>query len=100
MREAKTDINQKLSLFFKSGIYRFENSNVVFMDPVRLLNLSYTHFRVSSSSYYSRFFEQNTTGENQPRVLQNQRKRKREVKKPRVLNEREQAADDRHQVNI
>ncbi|XP_071703646.1 methyltransferase-like protein 2 [Rutidosis leptorrhynchoides] len=97
MTANNTNINQKLSLFFKSGIYRFEDSNVVFIDSVRVLNLSYSHFRVSSSSYYSRFFEQNPSGVNQPRVLQNQRKRKRKVKKPRELNERELAADDRHQ---
>ncbi|KAJ9567183.1 hypothetical protein OSB04_003149 [Centaurea solstitialis] len=67
------------------------------MDPVRVLNLSYTHFRVSPSSYYSRFFEPTSSGEEHPRVSENQRKRKRKEKKPRELNEREQAADQRHQ---
>ncbi|KAF5796952.1 putative DNA methylase, N-6 adenine-specific [Helianthus annuus] len=89
--EAVTNNNQKLSRFMKSGIYRFQGSNaVVFVDPVRLLNLSYSHFRVTPSSYYSRFFQPN------PRVSQNQTKRKRK-RKQKELNQREQAADERHQ---
>ncbi|KAI3673138.1 hypothetical protein L6452_39253 [Arctium lappa] len=97
MAGAKTDDDQKLSMFLQSGIYRFEGSNAVFMDSVRVLNLSYTHFRVSPSSYYSRFFEPSPSGEEHPRVSENQRKRKRKEKKPRALNQREQAADQRHQ---
>ncbi|KAK9075538.1 hypothetical protein SSX86_003863 [Deinandra increscens subsp. villosa] len=92
MTEAKAYNKQNLSLFMKSGVYRFEDSRVVFVDPVRVLNLSYTHFRVTPSSYYSRFFESS------PRVSETQRKRKRKEKKPRPpLNQREQAADQRHQ---
>ncbi|KAL4566324.1 hypothetical protein LXL04_030438 [Taraxacum kok-saghyz] len=97
MAGALTDDNQKLSVFLKSGIYRLQGSNAVFMDPVRVLNLSYSHFRVSPSSYYSRFFEPNPSGEEQSRVSQNQRKRKRKEKKPPALNEKEQAAEERHQ---
>lgn len=92
-----TDDNQKLPMFLKSGIYRLQGSNAVFMDPVRVLNLSYNHFRVSPSSYYSRFFEPNPSGEEHSRVSQNQRKRKRKAKKPLALNEKEQAAEERHQ---
>ncbi|KAI3825578.1 hypothetical protein L1987_07069 [Smallanthus sonchifolius] len=77
----------------KSGIYQFEGSSVVFVDPVRVLNLSYSHFRVTPSSYYSRFFEPTPSA----RVSKIQRKRKRKEKTPRPLNEREQAADERHQ---
>ncbi|KAK1435419.1 hypothetical protein QVD17_01182 [Tagetes erecta] len=90
MAEATTHNNQKLSTFINSGIYHFEASNAIFIDPVRLLNLSYSHFRVTSSSYYSRFFQPN------PRVSETQRKRKRKQKKTHPLNEREQAADERH----
>ncbi|MFS7962786.1 hypothetical protein Hanom_Chr08g00730611 [Helianthus anomalus] len=91
MTEAVTNNNQKLSRFMKSGIYRFQGSDaVVFVDPVRLLNLSYSHFRVTPSSYYSRFFQPD------PRVSQNQTKRKRK-RKQKELNQREQAADERHQ---
>ncbi|KAL7600277.1 hypothetical protein Lser_V15G21897 [Lactuca serriola] len=97
MAGAITDDYQKLSMFFKSGIYRLQASNAVFMDPVRVLNLSYNHFRVSPSSYYSRFFEPNPSGEEHSRVSKNQRKRKRKQKKPPALNEREQAAEERHQ---
>ncbi|CAI9284216.1 unnamed protein product [Lactuca saligna] len=97
MAGAITDDYQKLSMFFKSGIYRLQGSNAVFMDPVRVLNLSYSHFRVSPSSYYSRFFEPNPSGEEHSRVSKNQRKRKRKQKKPPALNEREQAAEERHQ---
>ncbi|KAI3504797.1 hypothetical protein L1887_26516 [Cichorium endivia] len=92
-----TDDNPKLPMFLKSGIYRLQGSNAVFMDPVRVLNLSYNHFRVSPSSYYSRFFEPNPSGEEHSRVSQNQRKRKRKAKKPLALNEKEQAAEERHQ---
>ncbi|KAD5507833.1 hypothetical protein E3N88_15536 [Mikania micrantha] len=92
MAEPKTENNQRLSVFLKSGIYRFQGSNTVFVDPVRVLNLSYTHFRVSPSSYYSRFFQPNHSA----RVSENQRKRKRKENKTRPLNEREQAADERH----
>ncbi|KAJ6722545.1 METHYLTRANSFERASE-LIKE PROTEIN 4 [Salix koriyanagi] len=91
MENSKT--SDKLSAFLKSGIYRFENSNVVFIDPVRMLNRSYTRFRFSPSAYYSRFFDSKETIE-----TSNSKKRKRMDKKvPHELNEREQAATLRHQ---
>lgn len=90
-------INDNLSTFLDSGIYRFENSNVVFIDPVRVLNRSYTRFSVSPSAYYPRFFESKPTDQ-EPRVSSNSRKRKRkEKKKLHALNEREKVADQRHQ---
>ncbi|KAJ6679263.1 N6-ADENOSINE-METHYLTRANSFERASE [Salix purpurea] len=91
MENSKT--SDKLSAFLESGIYRFENSNVVFIDPVRMLNRSYTRFRFSPSAYYSRFFDSKETIE-----TSNSKKRKRKEKKvPHDLNEREQAATLRHQ---
>uniref|UniRef100_A0A2N9H4F4 Methyltransferase-like protein 2 n=1 Tax=Fagus sylvatica TaxID=28930 RepID=A0A2N9H4F4_FAGSY len=90
-------INDNLSTFLDSGIYRFENSNVVFIDPVRVLNRSYTRFSVSPSAYYPRFFESKPTDQ-ESRVSSNSRKRKRkEKKKLHALNEREKVADQRHQ---
>ncbi|GFY95888.1 methyltransferase MT-A70 family protein [Actinidia rufa] len=94
MAESKT--SDRLSTFLKSGVYRFEGSNAVFVDPVRVLNRSYTRFRVSPSAYYSRFFEsKNTTKE--PTISTCSRKRKRKQKKAYTLNERERVADQRHQ---
>ncbi|XP_076954746.1 methyltransferase-like protein 2 [Bidens hawaiensis] len=98
MAEAKTNKERRLSVFRKRGIYCLEEgvccSKVIFIDPVGVLNLSYTHFRVTPSSYYSRFF--------QPPILllsqtQPKRKRKHKNKPPRELNQRELAADERHQ---
>ncbi|KAL9449221.1 hypothetical protein AB3S75_011200 [Citrus x aurantiifolia] len=89
MENAKLYHVHELSKFPDSGIYRFENSNAVFIDPVRVLNRSYTRFRVSPSAYYCRFFETN--------VCSNSKKRKRKQKKTHMLNERELAADQRHQ---
>lgn len=81
----------------ESGIYVFEDSNVVFMDPVRVLNRSYNHFRVSPSTYYTRFFESKTLDQDLS-LSSTSRKRKRNVKEPRALNERERIADNRHRV--
>jgi hypothetical protein len=90
-------MSDKRSTFLESGIYRFENSNAVFIDPVRVLNRYYTRFRVSSSAYYPRFFE----SKQESRVSSStSRKRKRKEKKPQVLNDREKAAERRHQVTI
>lgn len=94
---ADCEKTNQLSMFQKSGIYRFENSNAVFIDPVRVLNRSYTRFKVSPSAYYSRFFESGNSTADLFRVLKNSRKRKRKEKKPQPLNEREQIANQRHQ---
>ena len=90
-------MNQKLSAFLESGIFRFEDSDSVFIDPVRVHNQLYPRFMVSPSSYYSRFFESSDETHQQS---SNSRKRKRKEKKPYTLNESERAADWRHQVKI
>lgn len=90
-------MSDKLSTFLESGIYRFENPNAVFIDPVRVLNRSYTRFRVSPSAYYPRFFE----SKQESRLSSStSRKRKRKEKKPQALNDREKVAERRHQVTI
>ncbi|KAA3476391.1 methyltransferase-like protein 2 [Gossypium australe] len=89
--------SDELSRFLDSGIYELPNSNAVFIDPVRILNRSYSRFRVSPSSYYSRFFESKHSAQ-EPNLSSNPKKRKRKPKKlPHSLNETEQAADKRHQ---
>ncbi|KAH9626724.1 hypothetical protein KSS87_010663, partial [Heliosperma pusillum] len=106
----------KLTNFLKSGIYRFPNSNTTFIDPVRILNNNYSQFRVSPSSYYSRFFNPNSSIDKQQQeeqigedsksgFLENSSKRKRNQKKCNKnknkkqcvgLNEKELLADKRH----
>ncbi|GMP49914.1 hypothetical protein CsSME_00016731 [Camellia sinensis var. sinensis] len=54
---AELQMSDEVSMFLKSDIYHFESSNIAFINPVRVLNRSYNQFRVSSSAYYSRFFE-------------------------------------------
>ncbi|CAN1126860.1 Methyltransferase-like protein 2 [Linum perenne] len=61
------------------------------MDPVRVINSSYSRIRVSPTAYYSRFFNSNLSVDHETK-----RKRKQE-KPPHPLNERERAADFRHQ---
>ncbi|MBA0838466.1 hypothetical protein Goarm_004279, partial [Gossypium armourianum] len=95
--EIESKPSDELSRFLDSGIYELPNSNAVFIDPVRILNRSYTRFRVSPSSYYSRFFESKHSAQ-EPNLPSNSKKRKRKPKKqPYSLNEKEQAADKRHQ---
>ncbi|OIT30375.1 PREDICTED: methyltransferase-like protein 2 [Nicotiana attenuata] len=88
--------NNQLQLFSESGIYQL-TSNAFFIDPVRILNRSYTRFRVSPSTYYSRFFD-SSNSKQVPKASEDSRKRKRKQKKKlQSLNEREQSADRRHQ---
>ncbi|TKY57743.1 Methyltransferase protein 2 [Spatholobus suberectus] len=91
--------SQKLSLFYESGTYFFHDSNAVFVDPVRVLNRSYHRFRVSPSTYYSRFFKSPTPNPVSSTVTSSltKRKRKRKPKEPQPLNERELIALQRHQ---
>ncbi|KAL6521964.1 hypothetical protein OROMI_031841 [Orobanche minor] len=93
--------DDKLSAFLKSGIYRFDDEKTYFIDPVRILNQSYTRFRVSASTYYSRFFPSSKIStENHINTSKNSNKRKRrekEKKRAQALNSREQIADRRHQ---
>ncbi|KAL0369049.1 UNVERIFIED_CONTAM: Methyltransferase-like protein 2 [Sesamum calycinum] len=96
-----SESDDRLSAFLKSGIYRFDNANAFFVDPVRVLNRCYTRFRVSPSAYYSRFFpSSNFPTEIDNNVPNNSGKRKRrekEKKNSQALNLREQMADRRHQ---
>ncbi|XP_042507525.1 methyltransferase-like protein 2 [Macadamia integrifolia] len=89
------EMNSELSRFLEFGIFRLPSSNAIFMDPVRVLNSSYSRFRVSPRSYYSRSFESKTGRETEASV--NPRKRKLKQRKPYSLNERELIADQRHQ---
>ncbi|GAU15332.1 hypothetical protein TSUD_04010 [Trifolium subterraneum] len=98
--------SQKLALFHESGIYHFNDSNTVFIDPVRVLNRSYNRFSISPSTYYPRFFESpktltpknpiSTTASSSP-IKRKRKKRKRSSIESRPLNEREQIALQRHQ---
>ncbi|CAL5205935.1 unnamed protein product [Lathyrus oleraceus] len=92
--------SQKLALFHESGIFHFNDSNTVFIDPVRVLNRSYNRHTVSPSTYYPRFFQTltpktsiSTTVSSSP----TKRKRKKRKRSPKELNEREQIAFQRHQ---
>ncbi|RDX75858.1 Methyltransferase-like protein 2, partial [Mucuna pruriens] len=91
--------SQKLSSFYESGIYLFDNSNAVFIDPVRVLNRYYHRFSVSPSTYYSRLFKSPTPNPVSATVTSSltKTKRKRKRKEPRPLNERELFALQRHQ---
>ncbi|KAJ7958064.1 Methyltransferase-like protein 2 [Quillaja saponaria] len=93
---ADLQMKDELSVFLETGIYKFEDSNVVFIDPVRVLNRSYTRFRVSPSAYYPRFFKSQRACQ-ESTVSSNSRKRKRNAKEPRPLNESERVAEHRHQ---
>ncbi|XP_034676886.1 methyltransferase-like protein 2 isoform X2 [Vitis riparia] len=96
VKMAVAETSDRLSAFLSSGIYRLESSNAVFIDPVRVLNRSYSRFRVSPSMYYSRFFDSKHEDQ-ESRFSSNSRKRKRKEKQPHALNERERSADERHQ---
>ncbi|KAH6829202.1 Methyltransferase MT-A70 family protein [Perilla frutescens var. hirtella] len=95
---AASEPDGRLSAFLKSGIYTFDGANAFFIDPVRLLNRSYTRFRVSPSAYYSRFFpSSNFPIDDSPKNPKKRKCRGNEKKKSRELNSREQLADRRHQ---
>ncbi|XAR61798.1 mRNA (2'-O-methyladenosine-N(6)-)-methyltransferase [Bertholletia excelsa] len=95
---AQLEGGDQLSVFLKSGVYRFQGSNAVFIDPVRVINRSYTRLRISPRAYYSRFFESKITKpETEVSTLSGKRKRKRKRKKTYTFNEKEKIADQRHQ---
>ncbi|GAB2220602.1 hypothetical protein Droror1_Dr00008263 [Drosera rotundifolia] len=98
-------IKSLLEEFLRSGIYRLDSANAVFLDPVRVLNRSYSHSRVSPSAYYSRFFAKadHVAGEGEEREIvdsgnsgKRKRKRKRKRNKPFALNDKELIAVLRH----
>ncbi|KAJ8485784.1 hypothetical protein OPV22_018269 [Ensete ventricosum] len=97
MREEMSDAVRS---FLDTGIYRLDRdgSMVVFLDPVRILNHSYSRFRVSPSAYYSRSFE-TTTAAMKTDAVEDSRivKKRKRTRAPRDLNERERAAEKRHQ---
>ncbi|CAN1126859.1 Methyltransferase-like protein 2 [Linum perenne] len=98
MAASESDTSDQLSAFLQSGIYRFTESSVVFMDPVRVINSSYSRIRVSPTAYYSRFFNSNLSVDHETKLTSSSKKRKRKQEKPpHPLNERERAADFRHQ---
>ncbi|XP_047948094.1 methyltransferase-like protein 2 isoform X3 [Salvia hispanica] len=90
-----------LAAFLKSGIYKLDEANAFFIDPVRVLNRSYTRFRVSPSAYYSRFFPYSNPSICNPDVSpKNPKKRKCRGKDKKIsqsLNSREKLAERRHQ---
>ncbi|KAJ6808381.1 methyltransferase-like protein 2 [Iris pallida] len=98
--------SEELSSFLESGIFRLDDgSRVVFVDPVRLLNRSYSRFRVSPSGYYSRSFKSRSKvrsiGEEEEEGIgddaERRGKKKKRKRKSRELNEREICAEIRHQ---
>ncbi|XP_020530219.1 methyltransferase-like protein 2 isoform X1 [Amborella trichopoda] len=91
---AKKEETGELKEFFSNGLYHLPKSRALVMDPVRVLNAFYTNFRVSPSMYYCRSFESISHGEKP--VSESRRKRKRK-RRPYALNERELAAEMRHQ---
>lgn len=98
----------ELSSFQECGIYCLpEGSGAVFVDPVLVLSKSYARHRLRRSSYYARSFHSPQGGARGDPAGEEQvgdsssasRKRKRKKKgKPRDMNERERAAELRHQV--
>ncbi|KAL1564451.1 DNA-3-methyladenine glycosylase I [Salvia divinorum] len=98
---AASEPDSRLAVFLKSGTYRLDEASAFFIDPVRVLNRSYTRFRVSPSAYYSRFFPYSNPSICNPHVSpKNPKKRKfrgQDKKISQALNSREQLADRRHQ---
>ncbi|KAJ3673988.1 hypothetical protein LUZ60_005980 [Juncus effusus] len=105
--ERRRSHSPELTAFITSGVYNLSGA-AVFVDPVRLLNESYSHFRLSPSSYYSRSFppqneEEKPQEQEESKDLMSDKKRKRKAKvnkkkKEHVcLNERELRAERRHQ---
>ncbi|KAL0366133.1 UNVERIFIED_CONTAM: Methyltransferase-like protein 2 [Sesamum radiatum] len=100
---AASESDDRLLAFLDSGIYRFDDANAFFVDPVRVLNRCYTRFRVSPSAYYSRFFPSSSFSteihNNVPKNSGKRKRREKEKKKSQALNLREQMADRRHQAH-
>ncbi|KAG6509684.1 hypothetical protein ZIOFF_027684 [Zingiber officinale] len=96
----RREMSDELKSFLDSGIYRLDvdGSKVAFLDPVRVLNRSFSRFKISPSAYYSRSFGCSTDGDEskEDKVFQVTKKRKKR-RPARDLNEREEAAEKRHQ---
>ncbi|XP_064959187.1 methyltransferase-like protein 2 isoform X3 [Musa acuminata AAA Group] len=93
-------MSDEVRSFLDTGIYRLvrDGSKVVFLDPVRILNYSYSRFWVSPSAYYSRSFE-TTTAALKTDAVEDSRilKKRKRTRAPRDLNESERASEKRHQ---
>ncbi|CAI9116678.1 OLC1v1017890C1 [Oldenlandia corymbosa var. corymbosa] len=90
-------IQDRLFEFHQSGIYHFDNSTAVFIDPVRVLNRSYSRFTVSPSAYYSRFFEDSGDKPVQKQIEGSRKRKRKKEKQLHPLTETEQIAEQRHQ---
>ncbi|PKA53630.1 Methyltransferase-like protein 2 [Apostasia shenzhenica] len=93
--------SEELCSFLESGIYRLPECNAVFVDPVRVLNCSYSGYKVSASRYYSRTFDscgrgRGTSPEGSDSFGSKKGNRKKR-KRPVELNEKELVAEKRHQ---
>lgn len=99
----RREMSDELKSFLDAGIYRLDvdGSKVAFLDPVRVLNRSYSRFKIYPSAYYSRSFGCSTAGDEskEDKVFQVTKKRKKR-RPARDLNEKEKAAEKRHQVFI
>ncbi|KAK1268609.1 Methyltransferase-like protein 2 [Acorus gramineus] len=96
-------MEEELSSFMESGVYRLSGLNAIFIEPVRVLNASYTRFRVSTSMYYRRSFKSDQTGSvarvrvsPDPKEGKNNNKKKKRKRGSHILNEREKSAENRH----
>ncbi|KAK8937029.1 Methyltransferase-like protein 2 [Platanthera zijinensis] len=90
----------ELSSFSRSGIYRLPGVvNAAFVDPVRLLNFSYSRYRVSASGYYCRTFDSPGKGRKTNKEVNDSSRSKNKRKRSRShdLNEQEIIAERRHQ---
>lgn len=88
---------EELAAFSSTGVYRIRRAPAFFMDPVRVLNRTYSRFQLSPSSYYCRFFAAGPGSSGEPQMARKKRRRRRS---PLELNEREAAAERRHQVSL
>lgn len=86
---------EELAVFLSTGVYRIRRAPAFFMDPVRVFNRTYSRFRLSPSSYYSRFFAAGSGPSGEKRRAGKKRRRR----SPPEPNEREAAAARRHQVS-
>ncbi|XP_057814942.2 methyltransferase-like protein 2 isoform X2 [Cryptomeria japonica] len=87
--------------YLSTGIYRFPNVNAVFLDPVRILNISYTNFSISPHLYYTRSLPNPCNGEEKKEEAtgpkeQKDKKRKRKTNNSYVPNAKEELAHKRH----
>lgn len=99
MAAAAEEEEEELAAFSSTGVYRIRRAPAFFMDPVRVLNRTYSRFQLSPSSYYCRFFAAGPGSSGEPQMARKKRRRRRRCS-PLELNEREAAAERRHQVSF